>query len=76
MRTLIRFLLAFLVITGAVAIAASWFGVHFDTIDYWQNHGFWFLVFLTLFPRLTLLFGDVASGGVLWWLSWVFAPRI
>jgi len=45
-------------------------------IDFWQVHGWWFLFFMFLFPRLTLLFSSVISGGFLWWLGWVFAPRL
>jgi hypothetical protein len=28
------------------------------------------------FPRLTLLFSSVPFGGLLWWLGWIFAPRL
>lgn len=45
-------------------------------INFWDVHGFWFIFFLFFFPRLTLLFSSVATGGVLWWLGWVFAPRL
>src|SRR5262249_34294747 len=33
-------------------------------------------IFISLFPRLTLLFNFGLSGGLLYWLSWVFAPRL
>jgi hypothetical protein len=52
------------------------FGITFGNQDYWDVHGLWFLVFITAFPRLTMLFSSVASGGILWWLSWLFAPRL
>ena len=51
------------------------FSFDFGTVNYWQNRGVFFLIFVTLFPRLTLLFSSVVSGGFLWWLAWLFAPR-
>ena len=50
--------------------------MHYGTIDFWQVHGLLFLVFIAFFPRLTLFFSSVASGGIFWWLGWVFAPRL
>jgi hypothetical protein len=44
-------------------------------MNYFASHGYLALVLLALFPRLTLLFGAFATGGVLWWLGWVFAPH-
>ncbi len=44
--------------------------------NFWHAHGLLFLVFITLFPRLTLLFSSVATGGWLWWLGWLAAPRL
>ncbi len=54
----------------------NFFDIEFLSKDFWNEHGIFFLVFITLFPRLTLLFSDIAFGGVFWWLSWAFAPRI
>ncbi|OGV48254.1 MAG: hypothetical protein A2X49_07180 [Lentisphaerae bacterium GWF2_52_8] len=45
-------------------------------MNFWDMHGFFFLAGLFFFPRLTLLLSSVASGGVLWWLGWVFTPRL
>ena len=45
-------------------------------MNYWNEYGIWTVLFLALFPRLTLLFGAFASGGLLWWLGWIFAPHI
>lgn len=28
------------------------------------------------FPRLTLLFSSVTSGGVLWWVGWAICPKL
>ncbi len=44
--------------------------------NFWDHHGFLFLFFITLFPRLTLLFSSVAFGGIFWWLGFLFAPRV
>jgi hypothetical protein len=66
----------FLAITGAVALATGLLGFKFSRSDYWDYHGFLFLVFIAFFPRLTLLFSSVPSGGALWWLSWLIAPRL
>ncbi|MGE0762806.1 MAG: hypothetical protein AB7N80_05965 [Bdellovibrionales bacterium] len=75
MRVFFQFLLAFLAITGAVLIASQ-FSVEFGNSNYWDHHGLLFLFFITVLPRLTLLLSSVATGGLLWWLGWLFAPRI
>lgn len=50
--------------------------IQYGTTDFFQKHGIFFLVFITFFPRLTLLFSSVATGGIMWWLGWIFYPRI
>jgi hypothetical protein len=75
MNTLIKILILFLLLTLASAVLIQDFGVDFGKIDYWSNHGFFFLIFLTIFPRLTLLFSSVVSGGLIWWIAWFFTPR-
>lgn len=49
-------------------------------MDYFVEHGIFLLIFLSLFPRLTLLFGIIfgtfISGGFLWWLGWVLTPHL
>jgi hypothetical protein len=75
-KTLVRWAFLFLAITGAVALTTASFDVSFGRENYWDHRGVFFLFFVTLFPRLTLLFSSVASGGVVWWLAWIFAPRI
>jgi len=47
-----------------------------ELLNFWDVHGFWFILFMFFFPRLTLLFSSVATGGILWWLGWIFAPRL
>ncbi len=44
--------------------------------DFWDVHGWMFVLAMCFFPRLTLLFSSVASGGIFWWLGWLFAPRL
>jgi hypothetical protein len=45
-------------------------------LDFWQVHGLGFVVALFFFPRITLLLSAVSSGGVFWWIGWLFAPRL
>ena len=45
-------------------------------VNFWDVHGVWFIIFMCFFPRLTLIFSSVATGGLLWWLGWIFAPRL
>lgn len=44
--------------------------------DVFAHHGTWFLIGLALFPRITLLVSSVVSGGLLWWLGFIFAPHL
>lgn len=76
MKDLIKILIVFLCITGGSTILMNVFDVDFGTDNYWESRGVFFLFFITLFPRLTLLFSSVASGGFLWWLAWLFSPRL
>ncbi len=45
-------------------------------MDFWTQHGPFFLLFITLFPRLTMLFAVTAPFGFLAWLGWFFAPHL
>jgi len=45
-------------------------------MNFWDTHGIFFIIFMFLFPRLTLFFSSVASGGILWWLGFIFCPRL
>ena len=45
-------------------------------MDFFTNHGVLTLICLAIFPRLTLIFSSFASGGLLWWLGWIFAPHL
>jgi uncharacterized membrane protein YGL010W len=72
----LKFLIAFFAITGAVVLATGLLDVRFENSNFWDHHGVLFLIAIAIFPRLTLLFSGVATGGLLWWLGWIFAPRI
>ena len=76
MRTVFKILLIFVGITLMSTLLIKYFGVEFGTINYWGIHGFWFLIFITCFPRLTLFFSSVPFGGLFWWLGFIFAPRL
>jgi hypothetical protein len=45
--------------------------------DFWLYHGGWFVFFILLFPRLTMLFCTTAVFTPLWlyWVSWFLIPR-
>ena len=45
-------------------------------MDFFSHHGVFTLICLAIFPRLTLLIASFATGGVLWWLGWVFTPHL
>lgn len=44
-------------------------------MNFWDVHSILFVVCLFFFPRLTMLFATV-WGGILWWIGWIFAPRL
>lgn len=76
MRLLVRFLVVFTLVGVASLVAVRAFGVEFGTANYWDVHGVGLLLGLALLPRLSLLVSSIATGGILWWLGWIFAPRI
>lgn len=73
---LFKGLAIFFILIVATSVMMDAMNTKFGTVDFFQNHGFVFLFFITLFPRLTLLFSSVASGGILWWLGFIFCPRV
>lgn len=70
-----KFILVFIVLSAITTIAVSVMGVEFGSVSYWDRHGLFLLVFLALFPRLTLLFSSLPFGGFFWWLGFIFCPR-
>jgi hypothetical protein len=47
-----------------------------EHIDFWQVHGIGFIICMFFFPRLTMLFATTVGGGPLYWIGWLFAPRL
>jgi hypothetical protein len=76
MRTVWKFLFSFLIISIIASMLAQNFGFKFGTENFWDHHGLVFLIFISLFPRLTLILSSVPFGGLVWWLGWLFIPRI
>lgn len=75
-KLVIKGLILFVILTITTSLIVQIFDVKFGDVNYFLRHGYFFLIFITLFPRLTLLFSSVAFGGVLWWLGFIFTPRI
>lgn len=75
MNSILKLLILFFCVTGLSTVLMTVFDIPFGHDNYWKYRGYFFLFFITLFPRLTLLFSSVASGGFLWWIGWLFAPR-
>ena len=71
-----KLVVIFLAITGACTVLINLFDVSFGSEVFWNNHGVFLLIFITLFPRLTLLFSSIPFGGFFWWLGFLFAPRV
>lgn len=44
--------------------------------NFWEYHGLLFILCMFFFPRLTMLFATTTGGGLLYWLGWIFAPRL
>ncbi len=53
-------------------------------VDFWQVHGWAFLIGLVFFPRITMLVAGTAlefmkfasPWGILAWIGWMFAPYL
>lgn len=45
-----------------------------NTPNFFDHHSVICGICLVFFPRTTLLIGSFASGGLLWWLGWLFTP--
>lgn len=66
----------FFVLIVATSVMMDVLKMDFGTINFWDRHNIFFLIFIAIFPRLTLLFSSVAFGGLFWWLGFFFCPRI
>ncbi len=81
MKLLYKIALIFLGISIVGSLLISFTNFEFGKIDYFLVHGYAFLIFIALFPRLTLLFSglvfnSIEFGGIFWWLGFFIAPRI
>lgn len=77
MRTLIlKGFAVFFILLVATSVMMDTMNTQFGSVSFFEKHGVFFLIFITIFPRLTLLFSSVATGGFLWWLGFIFCPRI
>jgi hypothetical protein len=45
-------------------------------MDFWQHHGWLFLLGCAFFPRITTLFFSAVSFGFWHILGWIFAPHL
>jgi hypothetical protein len=69
-------IMIFILAMFATSILFGGFHVVWGSVDFFENHNIFFLIFISFFPRLTLLFSSVAFGGFLWWLGFFFMPRL
>ena len=81
MRSMFKLAFVFLAITGATTLLFNFTDIKFGSVDFFVKHGWIFLISIALFPRLTLLvsgalFHTIEFGGIIWWLSFFFAPRV
>ncbi len=66
----------FFLLLVATSVMMDTLQTEFGQVNFFQKHGVFFLFFITLLPRVTLLLSSVATGGFLWWLGFFFCPRI
>ena len=45
-------------------------------MNYFEHHGVVVLFGLAVFPRITLIAASFVTGGVFWWLGFVFTPHL
>jgi hypothetical protein len=47
-------------------------------MNFWDIHGIWFIFFMFLFPRLTMLFTGIfmAFMSPLFFIGWLIVPRL
>jgi len=45
-------------------------------MNFWDVHGIGFIICLCFFPRLTILFAVITTGGIFWWLGFILTPRL
>lgn len=75
-NSLLTGLFIFILLAVTVGLVNNHFALEFGEKNFFDVRGIFFLIFITLFPRLTLLFSSVPFGGVFWWAGFIFCPRI
>jgi hypothetical protein len=75
-KMLLRGLAIFAVLLTFTTIFGDLGKIQFGLVNYWNKHGVFLLIFLTIFPRLTLLFSSIPFGGFFWWMGLLFVPRV
>ena len=47
-------------------------------MDFWEVHGFWFIFFMFLFPRITMMCTGIFLGWMspLFFFGWLLLPRL
>lgn len=45
-------------------------------MNFWDYHGWGFIICMMFFPRLTMLFATTMTYGLWSWLGWFFVPRL
>jgi len=76
MRLVIRGLIIFVALLVVSALMVEFFNTQFGSSDYFSVHGYFLLLALATFPRLTLLISSIPFGGMGWWLGFIFFPRV
>jgi hypothetical protein len=74
--TIISGFILFVILVIATSVMTQYYQVPFGEVNFFLRHGWFFLIFITFFPRLTLLFSSVPFGGLFWWCGLVFFPRL
>lgn len=45
-------------------------------MNFWDVHGVLFIVVMYFFPRIAMLLATTVGGGILYWVGWLFVPRL
>jgi len=47
-------------------------------MDFWMVHGIWFIIFMAMFPRITMVLTGIFSMcfGPWFFLGWLLVPRL
>jgi hypothetical protein len=74
--TIVTGFILFVILVIATSVMTQYYQVPFGEVNFFLRHGWFFLVAITFFPRLTLLLSSVPFGGIFWWIGLVFFPRV